>query len=87
MTSLGSLRRGVPRRSERDSHHGGGSRSRAACTAASVCSLHGSPLTLRDVYVGRSDLRTGLSPETEQETVKPPKAALYSGPLLRFRYW
>lgn len=43
-------------------------------------------LTLRDLYVGRSDRRTGVSPDTEPESGKPPKAALYSGPVLQFRY-
>lgn len=44
-------------------------------------------LTLRDIYVGRSDYRTGAFSETEQESGKPPKVALYSGPVLQFRYW
>uniref|UniRef100_A0A3B5M7K8 Selenoprotein T n=1 Tax=Xiphophorus couchianus TaxID=32473 RepID=A0A3B5M7K8_9TELE len=43
-------------------------------------------LTLRDVYVGRSDHRTRAFAETEPESGKPPKAALYSGPVLQFRY-
>uniref|UniRef100_A0A3Q2QT71 Selenoprotein T n=1 Tax=Fundulus heteroclitus TaxID=8078 RepID=A0A3Q2QT71_FUNHE len=45
-------------------------------------------LTLKDVYVGRSDHRGDVSVDTEpdSESGKPPKAALYSGPVLRFRY-
>lgn len=50
-------------------------------------------LTLQDVYIGRSNVRPGSSPDTElnpepsAEPGKPPKAALYTGPVLRFRYW
>uniref|UniRef100_A0A1A7X1X2 Selenoprotein T n=1 Tax=Iconisemion striatum TaxID=60296 RepID=A0A1A7X1X2_9TELE len=42
-------------------------------------------LTLRDIYIGRSEQRSGLSPETENDSEpgKPAKAALYSGPVLR----
>uniref|UniRef100_A0A3Q2CEP7 Selenoprotein T n=1 Tax=Cyprinodon variegatus TaxID=28743 RepID=A0A3Q2CEP7_CYPVA len=45
-------------------------------------------LTLRDVYVGRTDRKGGLSldAETDSESGKTPKAAMYSGPVLRFRY-
>lgn len=50
-------------------------------------------LTLRDVYVGRSNPRPGSSADPElnvepgTEGGKAAKAALYTGPVLRFRYW
>uniref|UniRef100_A0A3Q3B5K3 Selenoprotein T n=1 Tax=Kryptolebias marmoratus TaxID=37003 RepID=A0A3Q3B5K3_KRYMA len=45
-------------------------------------------LTLRDIYTVRSNLRPDSSPDTEPnlEPGKPAKAALYTGPVLLFRY-
>lgn len=46
-------------------------------------------LTLRDIYVGRSSSQSGHQPPDNPDTEpgKPAKAAIYSGPVLRFQYW
>uniref|UniRef100_A0A3B4EQE5 Selenoprotein T n=1 Tax=Pundamilia nyererei TaxID=303518 RepID=A0A3B4EQE5_9CICH len=49
-------------------------------------------LTLRDIYVGRSSSQSGHQPPDnpavfpDTEPGKPAKAAIYSGPVLRFQY-
>uniref|UniRef100_A0AAZ1WXT8 Selenoprotein T n=1 Tax=Oreochromis aureus TaxID=47969 RepID=A0AAZ1WXT8_OREAU len=49
-------------------------------------------LTLRDIYVGRSSSQSGHQPPDnsavfpDTEPRKPAKAAIYSGPVLRFQY-
>lgn len=43
-------------------------------------------LTLRDVYVGRTDPQKGHLPADSEHT-KPAKASSYAGPVLRFQYW
>lgn len=54
-------------------------------------------LTVRDIYLGRSNLqrgqqpveRPGLSPDTLLDTDpgKPAKPSMYTGPVLKFQYW